>query len=780
MQPRPVLFVTSRFPPVASVGAVRIRKFCRYLPANGWQPVVITGPIESIDESGGEAVGTARDYRSLDDIPASVEVVRLSAALQRWPREAAERWSRRLGCLTGWAGLDSERWMAGLGWRAERRWRARTFPDFGIWQLRTAVAAAEELHTTHRFEAIFSSAMPFSDHLIAMEIQRRLQLPWIADFRDPWVGYVHGDAASQPNDRRAIRAEARIVNSATRVVSIGKLMTARFRERYPQLPAWKFATIRNGFDPADLPTPTAIAASPTLRLLYAGSFYGGRGPEMLLDVIRSMRRSGADIRLELAGRAGSHADAIRAATEAGVAAWHGLLPHRDAMRLMGACDVLVVLQDDRPGTEIDLSAKTYEYLGSGKPILALVGRDGEADRLLKKFDGVWRCQPFDKLAIRDALSDILQRRHRAELHTTRDTEDLAPLTRPFQTRQLAELLDEVTQPHRRGTRLFRISRRILDARNVENVTILAYHRISDESSPLTDGRGLTHSVANFERQMAYLAERFEPVRLSRVLDALAVGRPMRRAVVVTFDDGYSETLRIAAPILRRMGIPATVCISTAVVDNVDMLWRDKLNWLMVSGHAVVTCEAIKSAYRTRGIEPQPGESVMALTRRHFLADVIPELLDDLLVRSGTSGAEIARGLGAYVSARALRSADREWIEIANHTHTHPVMAHLDEAPQRRELLVASDLLTALSGYRPEAVAIPFGMRAAYSPQMIDLVRETGHRSALDLRRRPNRAGVSPFELSRIPAPQGDGSALALAIERREGPAQHRDWKLIHA
>lgn len=781
MPVRSVLFITSRFPPVASVGAVRVRKFCRYLPANGWRPVVITGPLESLDGANGESVASARDVRTLDDLPADLAITRLPAELQRWPRPATERWSRRLGRLTGWAGVDADRWMAGLGWRVEAAWRTVTFPDAGIWQRRSAVETAEMLNKSHCFSAIFSSAMPFSDHLIALEVQRRLRIPWIADFRDPWIGYLHSDTPmSQLHRLRARRAEARIVHAAARVVSIGELMTARFRERYPKLPADKFATVRNGFDPADQPPSAGASLSTTLRLLYTGSFYAGRGPQVLLNALRVLRRANIAVRLELAGRAGPHAEEIRAAAAEGVAVWHGLVPHHESMRLMSECDVVVVLQDDRPGTEIDLSAKTYEYLGSGKPILALVGADGEADRLLRRFDGVWRCPPFDESAVLNSMHDIVRRWRDGQLRASRPADDLVALTRPYQARQLAQLLDDVTQSRQRPPRIVRIRRKIQDSRSVECLTILAYHRVSDEASPLTDGRPLTHSIGEFEEQMAYLADRFEPIRLSEAIASLTGERPLRRAVVVTLDDGYAESLQIAAPILRRYGIPAALCVTTAVLDNCDLLWRDKLNWLLMSGNAVATCDAIKAAYRMRGIESQPSESVLDLTRRRYLHDVIHPLLDELMLRAGTSAGQLARRLRPYLSSNDLRAADPDWIEIANHSHTHPVLAALEAANQRSELETARRVITSITGRPPNAVAIPFGIKAAYSPETVDLIRETGHLGALDLRRRPNRTGVSPFELSRIPAPRGDAAALIQAIDRREAKPRRPVRSRAHA
>lgn len=447
---RTLLVIANRFPPMASVGAVRVRKFCRYLREHGWWPVVITAAAESDPSGAAESTRVARDMDSLADVPVDMPVHRLPRETGAWPREGTRRWARRLGRWTGWAGVSEQRWEEGLSWRVQRCWGWLSFPDAGVWGRREAVAAAEALHARYRFAAVWSSAMPFSDHVIAKAVRGRLNLPWVADFRDPWVEYVHDPAVRTRLDRwRQRRGESAVVRAADRVVSIGEVMTARFRERYPDLPAERFVTIRNGFDPEDFAgaSEDAEASDGTLRLLYTGSFYAGRGPMPLIEALeRVLATSPATregMRLELAGRMGPWADALHAAAARLPVRVHGLLSHREATALMRRCDVMVVIQDDRPGTEIDLSAKTYEYLGSGKPILALVGAGGEAERLLLQFDGIWLAPPGDVTRIAAHLRDIFDAWRARRLTPQRDPASMRPLTRQFQARQLAELLNEL-------------------------------------------------------------------------------------------------------------------------------------------------------------------------------------------------------------------------------------------------------------------------------------------------------------------------------------------------
>ena len=92
-----------------------------------------------------------------------------------------------------------------------------------------------------------------------------------------------------------------------------------------------------------------------------------------------------------------------------------------------------------------------------------------------------------------------------------------------------------------------------------HIPILGYHRVGGYKGDHVP----TVSAESFERQLALLAKRrYRVVDLSDVVACLDQGRPFpRRSVVVTFDDGYEETHRIAWPLLKRFGFPATVFIT---------------------------------------------------------------------------------------------------------------------------------------------------------------------------------------------------------------------------
>lgn len=92
------------------------------------------------------------------------------------------------------------------------------------------------------------------------------------------------------------------------------------------------------------------------------------------------------------------------------------------------------------------------------------------------------------------------------------------------------------------------------------ITVLLFHRVSDDVRD-----NLTVGVAQFDRQMALLARHCRLMTIEQVLSTTHVPRSDRPLVAVTFDDGYLDNHRFAAPILRRHGVPAAFFVSTGIV-----------------------------------------------------------------------------------------------------------------------------------------------------------------------------------------------------------------------
>jgi peptidoglycan/xylan/chitin deacetylase (PgdA/CDA1 family) len=107
--------------------------------------------------------------------------------------------------------------------------------------------------------------------------------------------------------------------------------------------------------------------------------------------------------------------------------------------------------------------------------------------------------------------------------------------------------------------------------------ILMYHSVARPDDERSIAPGNRVREADFENHCRFLAEHRNVLSLDDLLDRCEHGRPIpRRAVVITFDDGYRDTLEVAAPILERYDLPATLYLATGYVDRCRNQWEDEL------------------------------------------------------------------------------------------------------------------------------------------------------------------------------------------------------------
>lgn len=303
-------------------------------------------------------------------------------------------------------------------------------------------------------------------------------------------------------------------------------------------------------------------------------------------------------------------------------------------------------------------------------------------------------------------------------------------------------------------------RRLRRRHNEHSITILTWHSIAREETRFTAGTQLRHPPAAFEREIDYLAAHYDPISLRDLVCRLERGESLRRAVVLTFDDGYADSLRVVLPILYRRRIPMTIFPVTSVIGNQDLMWQHKLAWLAAAGHEPRVWNALKD--HGWEIPPEP-EPLATFVRRHYRT-TLPDVLESVLRAVGTSGPALAARHRPYLEAEEIAAADPNFVEFGNHTHTHPVLASLSSRQQLGEILAAQRKLLELTGRSPLAMAYPFGLKPHYNEDSRRLTRDTGHRAALDMRRRMNVGRVDPFELSRRPVPNGSQTGFEKMIE----------------
>lgn len=112
-------------------------------------------------------------------------------------------------------------------------------------------------------------------------------------------------------------------------------------------------------------------------------------------------------------------------------------------------------------------------------------------------------------------------------------------------------------------------------------TMVAFHRVNDT----IDADGLTCGAAKFEAFCTFFQRHFRVISLSEFLANRRAGMDLRGTLVITFDDGYQDNFRVAAPILQRLGLPASFFVTTGFIGtevvapwDADLLRQPWMSW----------------------------------------------------------------------------------------------------------------------------------------------------------------------------------------------------------
>jgi glycosyltransferase involved in cell wall biosynthesis len=446
-----VLVVAYYFPPLGGVGVQRTLKYITYLPRWGWQPTVVTPRNPAY---------TVRDPSLLGVLPAGLEVHR-TASLEpgRLPNAVARLLSRSptdssgaaadLGRRPARGGLaGSLVWKSMILWN--RIWNVLLFPDTEIGWVPFGARAGRKAYRQREFDVVYSTAAPISAHLIAGLVKRSTGRPWVADFRDPWLGNPFVAPMWGPKGWLQRRTERWIVSRADRVVVVVDGMRDMFVERYPDL-ADKFVCIPNGYDRADLAGLTPIRGEPgRFTVLFAGSLYRPGELDAFLGGVEKLvaRRPDlrARLRVQFVGRVSSRnrhlADLYTAPDRLGdVVSFEGFVPRREALARMAGADALLQLMTDEPGTGLFVGGKLYEYLGFDRPILAVMP-PGEGRRVVESLPA-GRVADVEPESVAGALERLLD-----DPPAPGPTDPKGRYDRVNLAGELAGLLDEVQAEHK--------------------------------------------------------------------------------------------------------------------------------------------------------------------------------------------------------------------------------------------------------------------------------------------------------------------------------------------
>jgi glycosyltransferase involved in cell wall biosynthesis len=386
MKTRRLLILCYFYPPLAGGGVHRVLSFSRYLPEHGWSCTVVCAGADDY---------WVRDDSLVASIPSETKVVRVEggSALSAWLKVRGGDRGKRSGSVFSSLRSLSNWWL---------------MPDSYAGWARKARGVAARLIAGGGYDAILSSSPPDSVHLAGRALHAASGLPWIADFRDPWVGLHFRKPPTAWHRARHAALERAVLDEADVVLAASRTHADAAGSGSGAIPR-SVMHLPNGFEPtpaggsADdgLGVPDdafAIAFTGTLSLMPDTEVFLEAVDQVVADRPEARRR----LRARLAGPYDlSYEDRSVALGLTGIVGFPGPLTHAQSRSLQRRADLLMLWKPR--GYPTMVPGKLYEYLDAGRPVLAVLPEDDEAAELVRRAGGDV-VAPDDRAALASAIT----------------------------------------------------------------------------------------------------------------------------------------------------------------------------------------------------------------------------------------------------------------------------------------------------------------------------------------------------------------------------------------
>jgi glycosyltransferase involved in cell wall biosynthesis len=422
-----ILIVSFYFPPYNSIAAVRVGKTARYLVTLGHEVRVVTADRQPFQQTLALEIPSERvRYTSWIDVKKPIHMLSGGQAridLGDIPPGAHQAWRRS----PIWSLLKTFLF----------------FPDEQVGWLPFAVRKCAQTVNQWKPDVILASSGPTTALVVAWLVSKRHQVPWVADLRDLWVDNHY---YSHPEWRKKIerRLERRVLSSASGLITVSEPLASTLRRGY-QKPT---RVVLNGIDFDDYPAhPVVPFRKGSVQILYTGRIYEGkRDPTPLFQALKLLGPLKEKLQVAFYGdNLNSVAQLARRTGVQSLVSVHPPVPYRESLRMQSESDALLLLLWNHPGEKGVYTGKLFEYLGAGRPILAVGPQDGAAADLIRARNAGFLASDPRRIAEKLKVWIDLKAQSGGIPSVPRD--GLASLSRASQTGVLSEYLRELLCPN---------------------------------------------------------------------------------------------------------------------------------------------------------------------------------------------------------------------------------------------------------------------------------------------------------------------------------------------
>lgn len=291
--------------------------------------------------------------------------------------------------------------------------------------------------------------------------------------------------------------------------------------------------------------------------------------------------------------------------------------------------------------------------------------------------------------------------------------------------------------------LLRSAGTVTSGLGASSLLVLIYHRVLPEPDPLLPDEP---DATGFAAQLDVIGSLFNVLPLAEAVRRLRAGQLPARAVCITFDDGYANNCEVALPVLKSRDMPATVFVAPGFLSGGRMF-----NDTVIEAVRRASCE-LDLTREGFGRYELPDDSA----RIRAIAAILPVLKYLPQAERMRRAAAIAERVGAelpddlMMTEEQVRRLHGEGIGIGAHTVNHPILANVDEATARREIVESKSRLAEMIGAPITTFAYPNGGPARdYTARDVMLAREAGFELAVSTAWGAATAATDPLQIPRI-------------------------------
>lgn len=368
-----VLVITYYWPPSGGGGVQRWLKFTKYLPEFGWEPIIYTPEMQN---------APAYDTSLLKGISPSLKILRtpIWEPYGLYRLLTGRKKKENLGAAFA-SGKSSNNQLENLS-----NWIRSNFfiPDARKFWVKPSVRFLKQYLKENHIDVIVTTGPPHSMHLIGLQLKQALNIKWVADFRDPWTDIDFYSELKLTNwaHKRHLSLEKEVIGIADLVISVSESNSKHLSDKADA----DIKVITNGYDPEDVSGAT-VALDKKFSIAHIGTFMANRNPEVLWDSLAELvgedHGFADDFELILIGN--TDASIIAKIKDTGLIDYTkiiGSVSHEEAIDYQKKSQVLLLTVNKTGDTKGMVTGKIFEYLVSGRPVLAIGPEDGDLANIL--------------------------------------------------------------------------------------------------------------------------------------------------------------------------------------------------------------------------------------------------------------------------------------------------------------------------------------------------------------------------------------------------------------